>query len=349
MTLILRERPASSKVIRTVGTLCCDFCLFADRYGVKGDRKDKPGMSKEEFDDLPNQDKETLIEILVNCGLKRQRLKQFDKEPLQELITSLRGFQKECFAKLFGKHMGRTGGTLDCICSHLCQYAIKFNARAESPRDPAAMLAWFKHVPHCACYDFWCGGCDVLQQELARVGVNLGARKGALVEESKYDSIKHLLPVSVPELAMECAPSKSFADAVQSHPSAIVTDVDRPPHIVTNAKSCFALHDDFHGSPHTNCLARKTGNFVQLRSVNTSRQEHHNRVRLLHDPFLRNQVIQRNMFLHLVIAHCRNLAINEETIDRLQSQLKDTKLECPEFEWKLRFNKETGRIEIVCD
>ena len=289
--------------------------ITADRYGLGGDRKDKPGMSDEEFRGLPEKSKEDLIKILANCGLNKKRLAQFDKEPLLRLIASLRGVKKECFAKLFGNHMGRTGGTLDCICCHLIQYAIKFNARPESPRDPAALLAWFKHVPHCATYDFWCGGCDVLQQELASVGVNIGARQGAVVEEKKFEDLKHLLPVSVPELAMECVPSKSFADSVPDGPSPIPIDVDRPPHIVTRRKSFHALHDDFHGSAHNRCKARATNHILELRGFNTSRQEHLNRVRLLHDPFLRNQIIQRNTFLHLVVAHCRNLAINEDALD----------------------------------
>jgi hypothetical protein len=315
---------------------------------VGGDRKDKPGMSKEEFEGLSSQPKERLIAILVNCGLKAKRLQTFDHSALLELITNLRGFKQECFAKLFGAHLGRTGGTLDCICPHLCQYAIKFNARAESPADAACLLAWFKHVPHCACYDFWCGGCDVLEQELDRVGVHLGPRQGALVEESKFDSVKHLLPVSVPELDLECAPSKSFADANPGRQQQLETDVDRPAHKVTGKKSCFCLHDDFHGSPHIRCLARATGNFLQLRSFNTSRQEHLNRTRLLHDPFLRNQAIQRNMLLHLVIAHFRNLSVNEESVARLEEQLAHAKRECPGFECKLVVKKDTGRLEIVC-
>lgn len=322
--------------------------MISDRYGVSGDRKDKPGMSQEEFDGLSERKKEDLVKILVNCGLSAKKLAAFDKGPLIELITSLRGFKKECFAKLFGCHMGRTGGTLDCICPHLCQYAIKFNARSESPRDPAALLAWFKHVPHCACYDFWCGGCDVLQSELARVGVQLGARQGAVVEEKSFESLKHLLPVSVPELAMECVPAKSFADAVPAGRSPIAIEVDRPPHIVTKCKSCYCLHDDFHGSAHQRCLARATGNILELRGFNTSRQEHLNRVRLLHDPFLRNQIIQRNMFLHLVIAHCRNLSINEEAMARLEAQLDDAKRDNPGFDWRLCVNKQTGRVELSC-
>lgn len=305
-------------------------------------------MSDEEFKGLSGKSKDDLIKILANCGLKAKRLAQFEKEALLELIGSLRGFKTECFSKLFGAHMGRTGGTLDCICGHLVQYAIKFNARSESPRDPAAILAWFKHVPHCATYDFWCGGCDLLEQELAEVGVRIGRRQGAVVEEKDFDDSKNLLPVSVPELEMECVPSKSFADAVHHEQSAISIEVDRPAHIVTGRKSFYALHDDFHGSAHKRCRARATGNIAQLRGFNTSRQEHLNRMRLLHDPFLRNLAIQRNMFLHLVVTHCRNLAINEDALARLETQLTEAKREHPGFDWRLRVNKDTGRIELLC-
>jgi hypothetical protein len=332
---------------RRCNCCCLSFDYIADRYGIDGDRKDKPGMSQEEFDGLGTRTNEQLVAILVACGLSKTRLDSLDKQQLLDIIKVLRGAKKECFAKLFGNFMGRTGGSLDCICQHLIQFAMKFNARPESPRDPASLLAWFKHVPHCAFYDFWCGGCDALVEELAKVGVHIGKRKGAIVSESEYESKKRSLPISVPEFAPECPPSKSLAHTAKTD-GAISINVDRPPHIITSAKSFAALHDDFHGASHKRCLARASTNIVELHSINTSRQEHLNRIRLLHDPFLRNQTLQRNMFLHLVIAHRRNVAINIDLLAKLEAQLIRAKLDMPDFNWKLTFNEITGRVDLLC-
>jgi hypothetical protein len=68
----------------------------------------------------------------------------------------------------------------------------------------------------------------------------------------------------------------------------------------------------------------------------------------LPDPFLRNQILQRNMFLHLVIAHRRNVSLNLEALDRLQQQLEDAQRECPGFAWKLVFDEKTGRMQLDC-
>lgn len=303
-------------------------------------------MADTEFKDLLNKDKKAVTDILVSCGLKENKLRPFDRESLHELIGSLRGAPLQCFAKVFAKHLGRSGGTVDCICPHLIEYAILFIAHAESPRDIANLLALFKHLPHCAFYDFWCGGVEVLEQALAARGVHLGERRGAVVEEDKFDELKQFLPISVPELNMECAPSMSLADAAVRPEGKLSIDVDRLPHEVTQSRGLATLHDDFHGNPHKRCNGRRPDNILEARTFNGSRQEHLNRTRLLHDPFLRNQAFHRYYFLHLVIAHCRNKAINEEALERLQYHVEAANRTMPQFEWRLVFNERTGRMEI---
>ena len=322
--------------------------LCVDRYGAATERKDDNGQtvrSSEDLHDCSSKPKEQLVKLLSACGINKKRLEACNREALLDLITNLRHAKKECFAKVFGTHWGRTGGSFDGICPHLNQYVFFPIARPESARYAAQLLAWFHHLPHCACYDFWCGCSDVLVSELAKVGVHLGEAKGGIVSEAEFDGKKHMMPVSVPELAMECAPSLSFGDA-SLPPSTISVDVDRPPHLVTRRKSFVAAHDDFHGKPHKRCQSRDVNNIQETRSVNSSRQEQFNRLRLLHDPFLRNEAFQRNIFMHLVLIHRRNRSLAEDALFQLELQIEHAHKVMPQFLFTLTLNHDTGRIEM---
>lgn len=323
------------------------FCV-ADRYGAATELKDDTGQtvrSREDLHDCSSKSKEELVKLLAACGIKKKRLEACNREALLALITNLRHAKKECFAKVFGTHWGRTGGSFDGICPHLTQYVFFPIARPESARYAAQLLAWFHHLPHCACYDFWCGCSDVLVSELAKVGVRLGEAKGGIVPEAEFDAKKHMMPVSVPELAMECAPSLSFSDA-SLPPSTICVDVDRPPHAVTRRKSFVAVHDPFHGKPHKRCQSREICNIQETRTVNASRQEQYNRLRLLHDPFLRNEAFQRNIFMHLVLMHRRNRSLAQDALFKLELQIEHAHKLLPQFQFTLAVNRDTGRIEI---
>ena len=147
---------------------------------------------------------------------------------------------------------------------------------------------------------------------------------------------------------MECAPSFRFSDKDRKNDGedSLNLDVNRPAHPVTGSKVFIAAHDSFHGAAHERCRARDTDLVVQFRSVDTSRQEHLNRMRQSHDHFLRNQAVQRNIFLHLVLAHRRNRARNQEMLSAVEKQVRDLRRDAPAFTWQLELNKATGRLEI---
>jgi len=317
---------------------------FEEQFGAES----KYPMSDDQFHNLCKVGKDKIVDILVKCGMGKARVAAFDTAALIELIASLRGGSKGCFAKLFAKHLGRSGGTVDCVCPHLIQYAFKPIPRAESPRDPASLLTWFNHLPHCACYDFWCGGANMLSDECKKVAIQLGPRQGAVVAEDELEEHAHLLPVSIPAMDMECAPSFRFSDKDRKNDGedSLNLDVNRPAHPVTGSKVFIAAHDSFHGAAHERCRARDTDLVVQFRSVDTSRQEHLNRMRQSHDHFLRNQAVQRNIFLHLVLAHRRNRARNQEMLSAVEKQVRDLRRDAPAFTWQLELNKATGRLEI---
>ncbi|XP_072558290.1 uncharacterized protein [Paramormyrops kingsleyae] len=73
-----------------------------------------------------------------------------------DLITRLRERMKAnmVYDKVFQSIWGASGGWSVILCPHGIVYSIKFNLRAESPRDFADLLLCWKHIPNICVYDF---------------------------------------------------------------------------------------------------------------------------------------------------------------------------------------------------
>ncbi|XP_077083469.1 HMG domain-containing protein 3-like [Siphateles boraxobius] len=73
-----------------------------------------------------------------------------------DLITRLKENMKsrQTYDKVFQSIWGASGGWSVILCPHGIVYSIKFNLRAESPRDFADLLLSWKHFPNVCVYDF---------------------------------------------------------------------------------------------------------------------------------------------------------------------------------------------------
>lgn len=307
----------------------------------------------ERLDDLKLQQllsgpKEAMENILVRCGIAPSRARAVDHRQLHRIIVGLAASRTQCFRKLFASSLAHSGGTLDCVCRHLVLYASKVVPLAESPRDAVAVLLLLKHLPHCAFYDYWCGAAPQLLESCSAIGIQLGPRAGALLTEEDVKKYSDCLPVSVPALSVPGAPSFNLADAtVDRKALPFSIDVERPPHPYTQERVCILAHDRMHGAAHKHCNGRDPDNVQQLRSLDTESAEHFNALRKRHDNFLSNESPQRNVFLHLVIAHRRNRAINLKILNLLRAELEEKRRHFPGDEWRLEVNPEDGIVQIV--
>lgn len=292
--------------------------------------------------------KKRMEDILVKCGIVRSRANAIDQRQLHRIIVGLAASRTQCFRKLFASSLARSGGTLDCVCRHLVLYASKVVPFAESPRDAVAVLLLLRHLPLCAFYDFWCGAVQQLVESCSAAGIELGERTGALLTEDEVKEHGACLPVSVPALNVAGAPSFNLADGAAERKSLPFSlDIERPPHPYTQAKVCLLLHDRLHGMAHKYCHGRDPDHVQQLRSLNTESAEHFNAQRKRHDNVLRNESPQRNIFLHLVIAHRRNRAINLKILGVLEEELAEKRRRFPSEEWRIEVHPEFGRVQIV--
>ena len=74
---------------------------------------------------------------------------------LDMLLEIKRAISKdnEKFKKAFSKLWGCSGGWVSGTCPHGVIYALKFDSRAESPRDYVGILLSFKHQPNITVVD----------------------------------------------------------------------------------------------------------------------------------------------------------------------------------------------------
>lgn len=323
--------------------LCCVTDLCADKHGPDSDHP----LSEREIALL---DSKAIVDILVSLGLAKSRASKINQAELRELIKGLSACRTECFRKHFARAVGFSGGTLDCVCRHLVMYASKAVVFSESPADAVAVLTLFKHLPHACFYDYWCGAVRQLSSAAAKAGVDFGARAGALLLDDDLKTHADQLPLSIPALNPQSAPSFSLSDRdherkaqAQELPS---IDIDRPAHPLTQCKVCLLLHDRLHGEAHVNCPGRDPNNVLQLLGLSTESAEHFNSLRTRHDRFLRNESPQRNLFLHKVIAYLRNRKINLQHLERLKKELEKKSLAHPEVKWRLSVT-EFGQLRVI--
>ncbi|XP_030271945.1 uncharacterized protein LOC115581185 isoform X2 [Sparus aurata] len=100
-------------------------------------------------DELMKQKVSTVRKLCKACNLD-------DKGSRMDLLTRLRDEMKNrhTYDKIFQKIWGASGGWSVILCPHGVVYSLKFNLRAESPRDFTDLLLSWKHLPNVSVYDF---------------------------------------------------------------------------------------------------------------------------------------------------------------------------------------------------
>ncbi|XP_016359488.1 uncharacterized protein LOC107701863 [Sinocyclocheilus anshuiensis] len=110
---------------------------------------------------MMNVSEDRLVDELMKqkVGVVRKLCKACNidsKGSRMDLISRLRAEMqnRQSYDKMFQKIWGASGGWSVIICPHGVVYSIKFNLRAESPRDFADLLLSWKHIPNVSVYDF---------------------------------------------------------------------------------------------------------------------------------------------------------------------------------------------------
>ncbi|XP_065136126.1 uncharacterized protein [Paramisgurnus dabryanus] len=92
---------------------------------------------------------DALRKLVKECGVDSKGFKM-------DLLLRLREEMKtmSTYDKVFQKVWGASGGWAVIMCPCGIVNSVKFNIRAESPRDYANMLLSFQHFPNIVIYDF---------------------------------------------------------------------------------------------------------------------------------------------------------------------------------------------------
>ncbi|KAE8277421.1 hypothetical protein D5F01_LYC24649 [Larimichthys crocea] len=113
------------------------------------------------FNDDEKIDEERLTDELVNLKVQEVRAlyKQCgldDKGSKVDLVMRLsdKMSSRVTYNKVFEKVWGASGGWAVITCPCGVVYSLKFNLRAESPRDSLDLLLSWKHFPNISVYDY---------------------------------------------------------------------------------------------------------------------------------------------------------------------------------------------------
>ncbi|KAJ4933553.1 hypothetical protein JOQ06_030379, partial [Pogonophryne albipinna] len=99
-------------------------------------------------DELKKQKVSTVRKLCMACNLDSKGSRDDLVNRLREEMKTRHGYDK-----IFQKIWGASGGWSVILCPHGVVYSLKFNLRAESPRDFTDLLSW-KHLPNASIYDF---------------------------------------------------------------------------------------------------------------------------------------------------------------------------------------------------
>jgi len=200
------------------------------------------------------------------------------------------------------------GGWAVITCPCGVVYSVKFNIRAESPRDYADLLLSWKHVPNVAVYDFPRG----LASHANHRSKNLfNPFEGRLLEPSE-ENIKKAsendLKVSLPWLNHRKEPAHQ-----DGHP-------------VTGSCEHFVLSDVFHqnNSKDPRDSLRKIGLVPELAGkINSQRAEQLFSDMKKKNYFLNMMKPSSHIFLARNILHHKNVARNNTVVKQLRKCIDD--------------------------
>ncbi|KAJ4922362.1 hypothetical protein JOQ06_025899, partial [Pogonophryne albipinna] len=100
-------------------------------------------------DELKKQKVSNVRKLCMACNLDSKGSRDDLVNRLREEMKTRHGYDK-----IFQKIWGASGGWSVILCPHGVVYSLKFNLRAESPRDFTDLLLSWKHLPNASIYDF---------------------------------------------------------------------------------------------------------------------------------------------------------------------------------------------------
>ncbi|KAG9267226.1 hypothetical protein AMEX_G18045 [Astyanax mexicanus] len=222
-----------------------------------------------------------------------------------DLILRLRNEMKNrhSYDKVFQKIWGASGGWAVIACPHGIVYSLKFNLRAESPRDFADLLMSWKHLPNVSVYDFARGLTTHTNLWFPDV-MPFQPNEGRLAEctpDNITAAQKGKLEVSLSWLL-----EKKVNPDPESHP--------------TTGSSChFALHDKFHESntKDQRDVLRRINHVPELQGwLNSQVVEQLFGVMKKNNYFLNNMAPSTHVFMMRNIIHHRNIGTNQQLLDQ---------------------------------
>ncbi|XP_015251326.1 PREDICTED: uncharacterized protein LOC107098268 [Cyprinodon variegatus] len=172
-------------------------------------------------DDLFKVKMADLRSLCGQCGVDPRGSRMDIVSRLQQEMKN-----RDSYDKVFSQIWGASGGWAVVTCPCAVVYAVKFNIRAESPRDYADILLSFKHFPNITLYDFARGLATHTNQRVPQTFWPHGGRLCEATDGNIAQAAKGELKVNLPWLKHK------------------VPDPDGHP--LTGSSAHYALYDCFH-------------------------------------------------------------------------------------------------------
>ncbi|XP_038164881.1 uncharacterized protein LOC119799159 [Cyprinodon tularosa] len=172
-------------------------------------------------DDLFKVKMADLRSLCGQCGVDPRGSRMDIVSRLQQEMKN-----RDSYDKVFSQIWGASGGWAVVTCPCAVVYAVKFNIRAESPRDYADILLSFKHFPNITLYDSAPGLATHTNQRVPQTFWPHGGRLCEATDGNIAQAAKGELKVNLPWLKHK------------------VPDPDGHP--LTGSSAHYALYDRFH-------------------------------------------------------------------------------------------------------
>ncbi|CAM4735890.1 unnamed protein product [Leuciscus chuanchicus] len=267
-------------------------------------------MTEERLQDaLINLKVDMVRNLCKQCGLDSKGSKM-------DLILRLRDEMKNrsSYDKIFEKVWGASGGWAVVMCPCAVVYSIKFNLRAESPRDYADILLSWKHFPNIAIYDFARGlatHTNLREPETLPFRPHEG-RLAEVTTDNLHLAGEGKLKVSLPWLKTK------------------KTDTDANCHPITGTSDHYTLYDVFHerNTKDARDSLRRIGLVPELAGwVNSQCAEQLFSDMRKNNYFLNTLTPSEHIFMTRNILHHHNTKCNDKTKASIQKVVgKDVQL-----------------------
>ncbi|KAK0152218.1 HMG domain-containing protein 3 [Merluccius polli] len=273
---------------------------FAKLPATKSSPEAEVSMMSEDrlVDELLKQKVSTVRKLCKACNLD-------SKGSRMDLVVRLREEMKtrHSYDKIFQKIWGASGGWSVILCPHGVVYSLKFNLRAESPRDFTDLLLSWKHLPNVSVYDFARGLATHANLRLP-ASLTFKPHEGRLAASSQ-DNItaaqQHKLSISLPWLT----------EKLQSP--------EKDGHPLTGSSDHYVLYDKFHeaNTRDPQEVLRRINLVPELQgSLNSQVAEQLFSSMQKNNYYLNNMAPSTHIFLMRNIIHLRNNNTNAKLVEQ---------------------------------